>query len=336
MADWLRALDPALTSRAVHASRQLAAAERRVLDAVAAAMTAYLQTATTAVLGPGYRVPGSLVADADDGVSMPPDLDAWPPDDVWIAAVNTHITPVTGMVFGEAFAAQTRGTAWSDTAARESYLAEVYDRLSPRLWPARVFEEVRFELLEGMAAGESIDRLRDRIGMVTHIDAYSRVVRANINYQLAIRDNPASTPEQVADARTRLRALYPTLDDTDTAWHWQARRVARTETLAAVNGGTWAGQVARTSETGQAMFKQWLATDDARTRDTHAAADGQIQPLNVPFIVGGYPLQHPGEAGGPAGEVINCRCTTLYLDATEAAQAGYRVTDQPILTGVSP
>jgi len=57
--------------------------------------------------------------------------------------------------------------------------------------------------------------------------------------------------------------------------------------------------------------KEWLSTGDDRTRDSHAAADGQIVGVNDPFIVGGAKLQYPGDPDGPAEEVCSCRCTEL-------------------------
>jgi len=60
-----------------------------------------------------------------------------------------------------------------------------------------------------------------------------------------------------------------------------------------------------------APFKQWIATDDRRTRPTHDAADKQRTLLRQPFRVGSAELLFPGDPRGPAAEVINCRCTML-------------------------
>lgn len=57
---------------------------------------------------------------------------------------------------------------------------------------------------------------------------------------------------------------------------------------------------------------EWVATNDARTRPTHAAADGQVRVIGQPFEVGGYPMLHPldGSLGAPASEIVSCRCVT--------------------------
>jgi len=59
------------------------------------------------------------------------------------------------------------------------------------------------------------------------------------------------------------------------------------------------------------VVRAWDSAGDARTRETHAAADLQDPvPQGQPFIVGGYSLMYPGDTslGAPAEEVINCRC----------------------------
>ncbi|MCC6315424.1 MAG: minor capsid protein [Thermomicrobiales bacterium] len=60
--------------------------------------------------------------------------------------------------------------------------------------------------------------------------------------------------------------------------------------------------------------KEWLAALDDRTRESHVSAHGQIVGLDEPFNVGGHRMQGPG-LGGPASEVVNCRCAmTAVLD----------------------
>lgn len=83
--------------------------------------------------------------------------------------------------------------------------------------------------------------------------------------------------------------------------------IARTEVHAAHEAGTHAQAMAFGQGT-----KEWLATNDTRTRPTHREADGQRVPLGEPFQVGATNLRYPGDVLGAADEVINCRCTTLY------------------------
>jgi len=92
----------------------------------------------------------------------------------------------------------------------------------------------------------------------------------------------------------------------------RAEALARTEVIAASNMGAQA----RVDLMGDAAppYRQWLATMDGRTRPTHRHADGQVVERGQPFVVGGASLMVPGDPGGPAAEVMNCRCTVLFTD----------------------
>lgn len=89
---------------------------------------------------------------------------------------------------------------------------------------------------------------------------------------------------------------------------YRAERIARTEVISAANGGEY-DQIQLIGATGT---KEWLATEDARTRKSHIAANGQSVAIADPFSVGGFSLKYPGDPSGPASEIVNCRCTTLY------------------------
>ncbi len=92
----------------------------------------------------------------------------------------------------------------------------------------------------------------------------------------------------------------------------RAARIARTETTGALNSGhdtTMRGLAAD----GLIEKKEWSATKDGFTRDTHMDANGQQVPVNQPFDVGGHPGRFPGDPNLPAAERCNCRCTTLAV-----------------------
>ncbi len=61
---------------------------------------------------------------------------------------------------------------------------------------------------------------------------------------------------------------------------------------------------------GADVVKQWDATLDDRTRETHRMLDGQIRELDEPFEVGGMRADAPGMFNNPA-EDCNCRCALL-------------------------
>lgn len=90
----------------------------------------------------------------------------------------------------------------------------------------------------------------------------------------------------------------------------RARVIARTETHNAANAASLKAVDALELEEVQ---KEWISVEDSRTRASHAAADGQLVPVDSSFAVGAAMLSHPGDPTGPAGEVINCRCVMAYV-----------------------
>ena len=90
--------------------------------------------------------------------------------------------------------------------------------------------------------------------------------------------------------------------------------IARTETIRSANAGA------------DALFRQWdverkewVATGDDRTRDSHLIAwaqyteGGNPGPININefFSVGNSQLRYPGDPIGGADETIQCRCTLV-------------------------
>jgi hypothetical protein len=96
-----------------------------------------------------------------------------------------------------------------------------------------------------------------------------------------------------------------------------AERHARTVTQGASNRGNHSAMQDAPSVIGE----EWVATDDARTRESHDFADGQITLVDTPFEVGGANLQHPGDPGGPIEEIANCRCTMVPVFESDLSQS---------------
>jgi SPP1 gp7 family putative phage head morphogenesis protein len=98
----------------------------------------------------------------------------------------------------------------------------------------------------------------------------------------------------------------------------RATVIARTEVISAYNGGQVlaAAQLPEDVVAGQ----EWIATRDARTRESHLEADGQVVRIGAPFSVGGDSLAYPGDPGGRAGNTIQCRCTVAFLTPDEMPQ----------------
>lgn len=84
-----------------------------------------------------------------------------------------------------------------------------------------------------------------------------------------------------------------------------AVRIARTE------GHRIATQSAmdacyKAKDHGADIVKQWDATLDSSTRESHSQVDMEIRELDKPFSNG---LMFPGDPRGGAAEVVNCRCS---------------------------
>lgn len=100
------------------------------------------------------------------------------------------------------------------------------------------------------------------------------------------------------------KGVFSELSDT------RAYLIARTETGASVN----MGQMATYKATGIEQ-KEWIATLDDRTRDSHIAMDGQIADIDMTFEVpndvdgGTDAMLYPSDPNGSAGNVCNCRCS---------------------------
>lgn len=86
-----------------------------------------------------------------------------------------------------------------------------------------------------------------------------------------------------------------------------AVRNARTMCTAAENNGRMSGMKEAEAK-GIVYEKQWMATHDDRTRESHAELDGVSVGLDEEFPNG---LQYPGDPAGDPEEVYNCRCSMV-------------------------
>lgn len=110
----------------------------------------------------------------------------------------------------------------------------------------------------------------------------------------------------------QVKAVRHVLDVTGTEnWPARARTVAVTEVHRAFNMGALAASMRAQMQLQNQLWKRWSAKDDSATRPGHARADGQMVPVNQPFIVNMEALMMPGDPAGSPSNVINCRCRTV-------------------------
>ena len=84
-----------------------------------------------------------------------------------------------------------------------------------------------------------------------------------------------------------------------------AVRNARTAYTGAQNAGRMEG-LHQAQALGIKVKKQWMATLDDRTRDTHAELDGQIRDVDEPFESELGDIMYPGDPTAEPGNVYNC------------------------------
>ena len=84
-------------------------------------------------------------------------------------------------------------------------------------------------------------------------------------------------------------------------------RIARTEGHRVQVSATM-DAISDAKQRGADVVKQWDATLDGRTRESHRMVDGEIREIDQKFSNG---LMYPGDPAGGAGEVVNCRCALL-------------------------
>ncbi|WNY14808.1 hypothetical protein SEA_MOONTOWERMANIA_14 [Gordonia phage MoontowerMania] len=300
----------AVARRRAEHQQLLRRAERGIDAAVLAAMDVWLTAVRFALVD--ELVPRRIVADAEYAVDAAVQR-TW---GAWQDQLENNILPTVSIAFGEAFQQVRRADPQGAFAHQQQYLAEVSDRL--RIWPAGAFEDIRPELLESLSDAVTIDEMTERVGRVLNIDAKSRKLRAQINDVEAQLADPDLDPADRPALTQWRRDLWEQHDESLNEWQWKARRIARTESHGAVSAGQLAAARVVEQQTGLRMWKRWLSTEDQRTRASHRVADGQTCPLDEPFRVGGFLLEHPADSISVAPhEVINCRCTMLIYDDDE-------------------
>lgn len=101
-------------------------------------------------------------------------------------------------------------------------------------------------------------------------------------------------------------------------------RNARTMMTGAQNGGRMSAYE-RAANLGIKIQKEWMATLDSRTRDSHQKMDGERVDWKKPFS---NKLMYPGDPEGDPSEVYNCRCTMVPFYPDFESTADKRITYQ--------
>lgn len=131
--------------------------------------------------------------------------------------------------------------------------------------------------------------------------------------------------ESIPEIAGRLRNV------TDMSYRASIRN-ARTMLTSSENLGRQAS-FERAQDMGIEMEKQWLATLDDITRDSHALMDGERVPLDENFSNG---LEYPADPSGEPEEIYNCRCTMVTaIKGFEKAITDFDLSENEKLNGMS-
>jgi len=210
--------------------------------------------------GQQYRVNAALEKGAKAIMKQNEDeLLDWDEEDALFAAALSALW-LASMKEGFEVANETYGLglSWDVFNPRFKTFVEKYGLNQAKDINETTRDKLRKTLSEGIEAGESIPKLRDRVSQV------------------------------FTEAKTS-----------------RARKIAITETHNTVGYGTF-----ETYKGANLQKKEWLTTIDGREREWHAAINGEVVDIDKPFSNG---LMFPGDASGPAEEVVNCRCVLLPI-----------------------
>lgn len=102
----------------------------------------------------------------------------------------------------------------------------------------------------------------------------------------------------------RVAARVPTIATTETQYAAETAKATAVSVAAGPNSNL--------------VYKTWQTVGDERVRGAHRDADGQTVTADDSFVVGGERLRYPRDTGLGAtpGNVVNCRCSAWYDDAT--------------------
>ncbi|MFC4729095.1 phage minor head protein [Coralloluteibacterium thermophilus] len=226
----------------------------------------------------------------------------------------------------------------------ESWLRERSSQLVTRI-VSEQRETIRITLAEGMAAGRNprqtaldiVGRVGEtgrRSGGVVGLTPQQAQFVANARGELADPERMAryfsrERRDKRFDATVRKamregRPLSPAQIDkitgryADRLLQLRGEAIARTETLTGMSAAreeAYRQAIEAGDLDPRNVIGTWGATGDSKTRDSHAAMDGQERPFGQPFVTpSGALMRYPGdtELGAGVEETIQCRCMKRY------------------------
>lgn len=164
---------------------------------------------------------------------------------------------------------------------REDYIDDLF-----AIYLALIPSEYKYERM----ATEKAQRFAEGIQQTTE-DAVLKNKDTDFSDMVAIGGRIQKLPENVLDKLSETRANNDGVYEATWIWnyvtHMELRKTQKTHT--------------------------WQTMEDERVRLTHAEADLQTVPIDMPFNVGGYMMMFPMDdsMGAPLSEILGCRCVEL-------------------------
>ena len=220
-----------------------------------------------------------------------------------------------------------RSKRWAALAEQRAGLDEVragVDNLfDPAFWGPET-EEVARDLFEQLSEG-AFARVSSHFGLSFDLEAEfaqtfirtranqlaGQVTQTTYRAITATMAEGVGAGESIPDLAGRIRSVFA--DATAN----RATVIARTEVISGHNAAALSAASSLPADV--VAGAQWIATRDGRTRETHAAADGQVVAVGYPFAVGSSAGAYPGDPAMPAKETVQCRCTIAFLTPDEFA-----------------
>jgi len=171
---------------------------------------------------------------------------------------------------------------------------EFYDSVVLKQEEETVYIQSIFQRLSGVWIAENALR-RSTLVSQTSRDLIKNILETGYNEGLLN-----------AEIARKMRKAVPVMS------RFRAATISITETHNAATFADLKSTSIYNNEFNLELQKEWVATEDERTREAHNDADGQKVNMDDFFTVGGESLSRPGDDTGSAENIIRCRCSLGY------------------------
>jgi uncharacterized protein with gpF-like domain len=204
----------------------------------------------------------------------------------------------------------TYGRAMTDHADRLLKIFQAYYLSVMKAFSLRILKAAPVKaLVPHLETKDAEDELESFIAQWSQTNAAKKVVKVSATTETRIN---RAVSYGIQNGLTRAEIGKRIVEKTgESIGAVRAHVIARTEVHAASLVASF-----ESAKSIGAVTKEWVATEDARTREDHGEVDGDVVAMNEPFLVpstdGEEPMMYPGDPSASAGNVINCRCVLVY------------------------